>query len=442
MIYLMVKRTRAFPSGNSTIILNRWHYCSPQPGLMTSSFVIVHDMAISKSVHARSWRVRLISGLTALFVLGAAGVSATLSQGVTMNRPDAPPLATRGSYTVGVKTLQLTDASRSRTFTVEVWYPSAEPDAPIFYDSTIGETPVKISGRATRDAAPIAEKFPLIIASHGQPGTRFQYTYLNEQLASRGFVVASIEHTGSTYTDLTQQDFVTSLVYRPQDILFTLDEIPNLIKSADGNNVGLLGYSYGGYSVINAAGAGLDGEAFTTYCQTSTDADKGPCFALPFFAGLEETRGASVITADPRIKAVFVMAPYGQPWLGEKSLANLKVPLFVAVGENDDVAVYARDGLEYYQRAGSDNKYLLTLEAAQHNPFVECPPEMQATWTDYERCSEPVWDHERAHDIIKHFASSFFETFLRGDEEAGDFLDSSLPGFKPRTTVGIKFESN
>jgi predicted dienelactone hydrolase len=359
---------------------------------------------------------------------------------LSLPRPDAPPLATRGSYSVGVKTLQLTDASRSRSFTVELWYPSLAPDAPIFYETSIGETPVKISGQATRDAEAVLETFPLIIASHGQPGMRFQYAYLNEHLASRGFVVASIDHTGSTYQDLTQQDFISSIVYRPQDILFALDEIPNLVPIADSENVGLMGYSYGGYSAINAAGAGLDGEALSEYCQTA--ADKGPCFALPFFAGLEQVRGINVITADPRIKAVFVMAPYGQPWFGAKSLANLKVPFFVAVGENDDVAVYARDGLEYFRQAGSEHKYLLTLEAAQHNPFVECPPELRSNWTDFERCSEPVWDHERAHDIMMHFASSFFASFLQADKEAGAFLDSSLPGFKPRTTVGVRLERN
>jgi predicted dienelactone hydrolase len=355
-----------------------------------------------------------------------------------MIRPDAPPLATRGSYNVGVQTMELTDASRSRTVTVEVWYPTSAPNQDIIYTTQLGETPVRISGQATRDAAPLKETFPLIVASHGQPGVRFQYAYLCEQLASRGFVVAAIEHTGSTYKDLTDRDFVTSLVYRPQDVLFAMDEIPKRIASADGNNIGLLGYSYGGYSVINAAGAGLDGKAFTDYCQTA--ADKGPCFALPFFAGLEQARGINLVQADPRIKAVFVMAPYGQPWLGATSMANLKAPLFVAVGENDDVAVYERDGLEYFRRAGSEEKYLLTLAAAQHNPFVECPSDAMTTWTDFERCSEPVWNHDRAHDIVKHFASSFFGKFLQADESAGEFLSVDLTGFKPRTTVGVRLE--
>lgn len=200
-------------------------------------------------------------------------------QGVPMIRPDAPPLATRGNYSVGVQTLELSDTARSRSFTVEVWYPSNAEEA-ILYDTVIGQTPVRIPGHALRDASLLSGSFPLLITSHGQPGIRFQFAYLSEHLASMGFVVASIDHSGSTYQDLTQQDYVSSIVYRPQDILFALDEIPKIISSADNSKVGLMGYSYGGYSVINAAGAGLDGKALSDYCLTS--ADKGPCFVLPF----------------------------------------------------------------------------------------------------------------------------------------------------------------
>ncbi len=354
-----------------------------------------------------------------------------------MTRPDAPPLATRGNYSVGVQTLELTDSSRSRSFTVEVWYPS-NADEDILYNTVIGQTPVNIPGQAQRDATPLEGSYPLIITSHGQPGTRFQFAYLSEHLASQGYVVASIDHTGSTYQDLSQEDYISSIVYRPQDILFALDEIPKTLSSADGSKVGLIGYSYGGYSVINAAGAGLDGKALGDYCLTA--ADKGPCFVLPFFAGLEEARGIDQVKADPRIQAIFTMAPYGQPWFGKTSLASLKVPLFIAVGENDDIATHARDASQYFQNAGSANKYLLTLSAAQHNPFVECPVDVYSNWTDFERCSEPVWNHQRAHDITKHFASAFFGQFLQGDESADGFLSADLNGFKPRTTVGVKLE--
>jgi predicted dienelactone hydrolase len=363
-----------------------------------------------------------------------------MAQGVNVKRPDAPPLAARGSAVVGVRTLQLTDPGRqNRSITVEVWYPASGIQQNTVYQSVIGQTPVRVAGRANRDAAPISGRFPLIVASHGQPGTRFQFAYLNEHLASRGFVVAALDHPGSTYQTLTQPNYISSIVDRPLDILFAIGAVAQQIPSADAGNVGLLGYSYGGYSVINAAGAGLDGAALNEYCRASNN--EGPCFALPFFTQLEAQRGLNAVKPDARIKAVFAMAPYGQPWVGARSLANLRVPLFVAAGEADDVATYRRDALEYFRQAGSQDKYLLTLAAAQHNPFVECPPEVRGREEDYWRCFEPVWDMERAHDLVKHFATAFFRRFLLNDNEAGRFLNPSLPGFKPRTTVGVRLET-
>ncbi len=359
-----------------------------------------------------------------------------------MKRPDAPPLALRGSFAVGVRTLSLKLASRpDRTLTVEVWYPAQAQggDAPITYNAQIGQTPVQIPGQARREAPPAAGRFPLIVASHGQPGTRFQFAYLNEHLASWGFVVASLDHPGSTYQTLTQLNYISSIVDRPQDILFAMGALPQQVPSADGQKVGLLGYSYGGYSVINAAGAGLDGAALAEYCQANSN--EGPCFALPFFGQLEAVRGLGAVKPDPRIQAVFAMAPYGQPWVGARALANLKVPLFVAAGEADDVATYRRDALAYFRQAASSHKYLLTLQAARHNPFVECPPQVRAREEDYWRCWEPVWDMERAHDLVRHFATAFFAHFLQGSPEAGRFLDPALPGFKPRTALGFRLET-
>lgn len=50
------------------------------------------------------------------------------------------------------------------------------------------------------DGAPPAKsprRFPLVIFSHGLGGSGFQYTSLIEDLVSRGYVVAAIEHTGA-----------------------------------------------------------------------------------------------------------------------------------------------------------------------------------------------------------------------------------------------------
>lgn len=351
----------------------------------------------------------------------------------TAQAVDPPPLAARGSHFVGVQTLNLTDTARSRTLKVEVWYPTDQPDKPIFYDAMLGPTPAKLPGRAVRDAAPTTEKFPLIIVSHGQPGTRYQLAYLGEHLASYGFVVADLEHTNSTYQDTTDQDYVTSLVYRPEDILFAVDELPKHISSADNTEVGLVGYSYGGYSAVNAAGVPLDGEAFAAFCQKTND--EAPCFALPAFGDLEAARGASIKT-DPRIKAIFVMAPYGEPWLGAKSLAKLTVPLFVAGGIKDTAAMYERDVLKYFRRAGSTKKYLLTFASANHNIYAECPESVRGI----ENCFDPVWDQTQAHALLEHFSTAFFETFLLGDQAARDYLEPNLPGVKLDTMPEVTLE--
>ena len=93
-------------------------------------------------------------------------------------RPDAPELAARGDYGVGVRTMTLTHADQvdilnasggddaptyERTLTVEIWYPAviAEGESPtVVYEETLGRAdnpddplvPFRFSGRALRDA--------------------------------------------------------------------------------------------------------------------------------------------------------------------------------------------------------------------------------------------------------------------------------------------------
>ena len=73
---------------------------------------------------------------------------------------------------------------------------------------------------------PAAGPYPLLIISHGYPGNRFLLSHLAENLASKGYVVASIDHTDSTYSD--QAAFGSTLLNRPLDQLFVLNEMARL----------------------------------------------------------------------------------------------------------------------------------------------------------------------------------------------------------------------
>ena len=161
-------------------------------------------------------------------------------------------------------------ARYDRTLTLEVWYPAALAAGQkaggdyhvITRDPAITAT---LHGQAVRDAAPLTSEapFPLVIISHGYPGNRYLMSHLAENLASKGFVTVSIDHKDSTYDD--QKAFASTLYNRPFDQLFVLNEMDRLGKPGSGSflggrldasRTGLVGYSMGGYGVVNVVGGG------------------------------------------------------------------------------------------------------------------------------------------------------------------------------------------
>ncbi len=131
---------------------------------------------------------------------------------------DGPLLSRAGDYPVGVRTLTLTNpgqpdllasdlmagtiARRDRVLPVTVWYPAAKPaadTAKVEYKRP-GPTPAASdvpykTGAAYADAKPVrGQHFPLVVLSHGYRNWATSFSDLAENLASKGYVVASIEH--------------------------------------------------------------------------------------------------------------------------------------------------------------------------------------------------------------------------------------------------------
>jgi len=109
---------------------------------------------------------------------------------------------------------------------------------------------VSIPGKALRDAPPAEGKsYPLVIVSHGYPGSRYSLSYLTENLASKGYVVAAIDHTDSVFGE--EKGFQSTLLNRANDQLFTIGAIHELAASpghflkgiVDPARVGIVGYS-------------------------------------------------------------------------------------------------------------------------------------------------------------------------------------------------------
>ncbi|MDB5241239.1 MAG: dienelactone hydrolase-like protein, partial [Spirosoma sp.] len=316
--------------------------------------------------------------------------------------PDAPELAARGAYKVGVRTLKLVHPAQTdvlhpkdgksplydRPLTVEVWYPAripaGKPELETYHevmgvanDPKRPLIPFTFAGRALRDAEPnpVEAAYPLVIVSHGYPGSRFMFTYLTENLASKGYVVVSIDHTESTYRDAAA--FPSTLLNRATDDLFVLSEMARLSTKEsksflagllDANNTALIGYSMGGYGALNAAGAGYSTQAVSLFGHMS-----GGSTALQ-----TRSTGAPELKAsqDPRIKAVVAFAPWGMErgvW-DANGLAGLTRPTLFVAGSKDDVSGYERGIKAIYDGAVNADRYMLTYVNARHNVAPNPPP--------------------------------------------------------------------
>src|SRR5207237_276317 len=78
---------------------------------------------------------------------------------------------------------------------VEVWYPAVIPagktEETVYVSPMVGRAPragmaktFNIAGKALRDAPAVSgERFPLVVVSHGYPGSRTLLSYFTEDLA-------------------------------------------------------------------------------------------------------------------------------------------------------------------------------------------------------------------------------------------------------------------
>ena len=162
--------------------------------------------------------------------------------------------------------------------------------------------------QAPAEAPQQRERYPLVIISHGYPGNRFLMSHMGENLASKGFVTVSIDHKDSTYDD--QKAFGSTLYNRPFDQLFVLNEIDRLSKPGSGSflaglvdasRAGIIGYSMGGYGVVNVIGGG--------YTAASAATGQAPPNKLLMERGAANPEYQKA--RDPRIKAAIAIGPWG-----------------------------------------------------------------------------------------------------------------------------------
>ncbi|MEV4395470.1 alpha/beta hydrolase [Nonomuraea sp. NPDC049607] len=279
---------------------------------------MVHTIKHLTSVRPRRGRTAVAAGLAAVLTAGLVHASPAAASGTPAPYLPAPT----GSRPVGTTSLYLKDTSRpdpwvpsvkARELMVSLWYPARSPGrhrAPymtakaselLLKDGGITDLPPDILSRtrtnAFTDARPAGRprSLPLVVLSPGHSKPRTELTALAEELASRGYVVAAVDHTYENVATSFPDGRVTTCVTceiddkgpawwakleksRAADVSFVLDQLTGAhakwkgARLVDPSRIAMAGHSAGGAATVASlladsrlrAGIDLDGSVETT----------------------------------------------------------------------------------------------------------------------------------------------------------------------------------
>ncbi|MCM1972208.1 serine aminopeptidase domain-containing protein [Streptomyces sp. G1] len=231
----------------------------------------------------------------------------------------------------------LREPARPRPVRLYVWEPSRTGDA----EDTEG------SGDAPA---------PLVVVSHGTGGSGSDMEWLVAPLHAAGFRVVALDHHGNNFVDGYEPEGFLHPWERPRDITFALDV---LAREQPLGPVGVAGFSIGGYTAAALAGARIDPGILWAVLTGEV-----PLPEIPEFPGvLEALRakypqeeaarrtldGAGGDLSDPRVRAVFQMAPGIGSLVTRESLEAVRVPFAIRWGGADTITPYEADTRPYLE---------------------------------------------------------------------------------------------
>lgn len=255
--------------------------------------------------------------------------------------------------------------------------PLREGDIPfdIYLPQTADQLDINVNATAS---------VPVIVVSHGVASGRQAFRYLAQHLASHGYAVVVPQHYDDNrkyfqfLAGIENPPNPITLISRPQDISQVLDELEKLANTRQGysqlalDNVGVLGHSLGGFTVLAAAGAALNFEQVMQNCSIE-DRDR-PSLNPSLLVQCDLTDLAEqepFQLKDERIQAVFALNPPTSLLFGEAGLAQLDIPTLMMAATADIVVPAIPEQIEPYRGLQMEDRYLVVMENATHFSFLE-----------------------------------------------------------------------
>jgi predicted dienelactone hydrolase len=328
-----------------------------------------------------------------------------------------PDLRKPGPYGYEKQTILLTDKSRSRTFFVDIYKPK---------QWKTGKTPV-------------------VVASHGLASNPEHFAGRGKHLASYGYVLAVPQHPGSdliyaknVLNGTTKEVFdINEFINRPRDISYVIDELQRRNDSEFGgrlnlNSVGVIGHSFGGYTVLALAGAEIDFDNLQKQCDWQ--------FSRINTSMLLQCRALNIPHRnynfrDKRITAVLANNPVGSNMFGIKGLAKISIPVMMGAGSYDPAAPAIFEQFRTFAWINSPNKYLALMEGQAH---VDVSQLNGAIGSMIKSSSDLTFPRpDLLNNYINSMSLSFFDTYIGENERDRVYLQSAYANY---LSQGEKFK--
>ncbi|WP_375501289.1 alpha/beta hydrolase [uncultured Nostoc sp.] len=336
-----------------------------------------------------------------------------------------PDLRSPGTFRWQKKSLELNDFSRSRRLPVDIYLPEA-------------------GSQSTKELA--SPPFPLIVISHGIASDRSTFVYLAEHLASYGFAVAVLEHPGSNaerfqlyFAGLAGPPDPAEFINRPLDIKYLLNELERLDKSdptlqgkLNFQQVGAIGQSLGGYTVLALAGANINFNQLRQNCNRNNSS-----FNLSLLLQCEANKLPlrNYELKDDRIKAIMAINPIDSLVLGEGGVSQIKIPVMLVAGSQDIFAPPVSEQIRPFTWLSDSNKYLALIENATHFSAIAEPTSQNDVLPVPPALLGP--DRAPVYSYLNALSVAFLETHLLNRPEYRSYLQPSYATFISKEPLNL-----
>jgi predicted dienelactone hydrolase len=363
-----------------------------------------------------------------------------------------------GPFKVGVRIMHARIDGRNAPFLV--WYPAQKTGGKPYPYST------NIPLQAYLDAAPDRSQapYPLVLFSHGMGGCAAQHVFINENLASHGYVVVAPDYreaamchieggqeiSGMRLTwlvlkdnfDLSgvvmdmfgdyMKDINYDFTYRGREAIDSInralewnkDEKSFLNGMIDPNRIGMSGHSLGGYTTLLVGG-------LPDYCGKEPPPANQCSFEniglrnIPNPCCLEYLRGKDPFQyRDKRVKAMFVMsAAVMFPEL-PRAAASLQIPIMIVNGDDKKFEVPLEPLQTIYDNAPPP-KYLIILKDTDHMTAADSTIKVSVSRFVLPGFRSNFYKKAQAYNA---YCVAFFNKYLKG-QGSSDALSGPVNDF-------------